>query len=147
MPQTTRKAICLVLKRAGAKIPIKNKTNGKITIGKTIPVIARPMPFDCPALLEIFTSPTIPKIIAGIAVIKQVKGLRIARTSDAMASPLVFAAPMGGCAAEVGKTALQELHIWAPSGFCVPHFGQYILGLLSIQYLAHVQSPRYIFKQ
>ena len=30
--------------------------------------------------------------------------------------------------AEAGKTPLQELHIWAPYGFCVPHFGQFILG-------------------
>jgi len=132
VPQTIRKAICLVLASAGIKIAIKNAKTGTRTTGKAIPVTARPVPFDCPALLEIFTSPTIPKIIAGMAVIKQVKGLRIASTSEAMASPLVLTAPMGACAPGPGKTALQELHIWAPSGFSVPHFGHFISILFSI---------------
>lgn len=75
-----------------------------------------------------------PKIIAGIAERKQVKGLRIARTSEAMAKPLVLGEVNGGWAEGGVRTALQELHIWAFSGFCAPHFGQYIFGLLSFCY-------------
>jgi hypothetical protein len=86
-----------------------------------------------------------PKIIAGMAEIKHVKGLRIASISDAMASPLVLAAIIGGCVAEAGKTPLQELHICAPSGFCVPHFGQYIIRSPLDLLFIHNNSPRYIF--
>ena len=135
VPQTIRKAICLVLASAGIKIPINIATTGKRTTGKAIPAIAGPTPFDWPALLEIFTRATMPKIIAGIAEIKQVKGLRIASTSEAMASPLVLGGLIGCCVAGGVRTALHELHSWAASGFCVPHFGQYIYGLLSNWYL------------
>ena len=109
-PQTIRKAICLVLASAGIKIPINIATTDTRTTGKAIPVTAKPVPFNWLALLEIFTRATIPKIIAGMAEIKQVKGLIMARTSEAMASPLVLAGLIGGWA-EIGvKTALHELH-------------------------------------
>jgi hypothetical protein len=61
-------------------------------------VTARPVPFNWPLLWEIFTKLTIPKIIAGIAEIKQVKGLRIASTSEAMANPVVLGGLVGGWA-------------------------------------------------
>jgi len=126
VPQTTRKDICLNLDRAGNKIPMNIATNGKRSTGRAIPVTAGPTPFDWPALLEIFTRATIPKIIAGMAVIKQVKGLRIASTSDAMAILLVLGGLVGIWAVGGVRTALHELHTRATSGFCVPHFGQYI---------------------
>jgi hypothetical protein len=129
-PQTIRKAICLVRASAGIKIPIKHGTRGRRTTGKAIPVTAKPMPFSWPLLWEIFTRATMPKIIENIAEIKQVNGLRMASTSAAIAIPLVLGGMTDACAVEGVRTALHELHIWAASGFCAPHFEQYIFGLL-----------------
>jgi hypothetical protein len=61
----------------------------------TIPVMARPLPFNWLALLLIFTNATMPKTIAGIAVIKQVKGARMPSTSEAIANPLVLTLKAG----------------------------------------------------
>ena len=114
-PQTVRKAICLTLASAGINIPIKHGTRGRRTTGKAIPVTAMPVPFSCPLLCEIFTKLTMPKIIAGMAVRKQVKGLRIARISAAMAIPLALVWVIGACAVGDARTALHELHIWSLS--------------------------------
>jgi hypothetical protein len=127
VPQTIRNAICLVLASAGIRIPISSATTGSEAGGTTIPAMARPRPFNWPALFSILTKPTIPRITAGIAVTRQVKGLRIASTSDVIASPLVLATGAGAVVETLVNTQLQERHTWASSGFSVPHLGQYIL--------------------
>jgi hypothetical protein len=73
------------------------------------------------------TKLTVPRIIAGgIQVIRQANGLRIARTSDAIASLLVLAFGILAVPEVFVRNQLQELHTWALSAFSVPHFGQYI---------------------
>ena len=54
--------------------------------------MAKPFPFTLPALFPIFIRATIPKIIAGIAVMKKVQKPNIPSTNDAIASLLVLAA-------------------------------------------------------
>jgi hypothetical protein len=106
-PQTIRRAICLVLASAGIKIPIIIATNGNKTTGKAIPVMARPLPFNRPELLLIFTKAIIPKIIAGSAVKKHANGLKIASTRAAIASPLVLASGFSAVTEVLVKTQLQ----------------------------------------
>jgi hypothetical protein len=84
------------------------------------------LPFNWPALLLIFTKPTMPKTIAGIAVIKQVKGARAPSMSDAIANGLVLASGFGVTIGTFVRIRLQERQNWALSGFSAPHFGQYI---------------------
>jgi hypothetical protein len=60
-----------------------------------MPTIARPFPLSRPLEREIFNNATVPRIMAGSAVNMQVKGQIIARTSAAVASPLVFGADDG----------------------------------------------------
>ena len=72
-----------------------------------------------------------PKIIAGIAVMPKVKNVRIASTSDVIASPLVLASGLRATVERLVKTQLHERHNWTSSGFSVPHFGQYICIFLS----------------
>jgi len=93
---------------------------------KTIPAMAKPLPFNLPALFPIFNRATVPKIIAGIAVMKKVQKPNIPSTNDAIANPLVLAAEAGAIVEILVSTQLQEWHNWASSGFSVPHFGQYI---------------------
>jgi hypothetical protein len=133
VPQTIRKDICLTLASAGIIIPnISGNTKRPETVGTTIPAMAKPLPFNLPALFPIFTKPIIPKIIAGIAVMKKVQKPNIPSTNDAIASPLVLAAEVGAIVEILVSTELQEWHNWALSGFSLPHFGQYICILLSI---------------
>jgi hypothetical protein len=68
-----------------------------------------------------------PKIIAGIAVRKQVKGARMPSTSEAIANPLVLALwtkPDGDTGVNI---ELQNQQDFASFGFSVPHFGHRIL--------------------
>jgi hypothetical protein len=76
-----------------------------------------------------------------------VKGLRIARTSEAIASPLVLATGICVCVDTPDKTALHELHTRATSRFSVPHFGQYILRSPFDLIFGHFKSPQTIFSQ
>jgi hypothetical protein len=62
-----------------------------------------------------------------------------------MAKPLVLAGVIGACAIGGARTALQKLHSWAASGFCFPHFGQYILRSPFELIFVHFKSPRTIF--
>ena len=105
-----------------------------ITIGTTtvpatgiaIPATARPVPFSCPLLLLILTRPTMPQIRAGRAVSIKVNRPIIASTNDHIAKALVLT-PVCGASDKTGKGWLQDKHTFAFSGFCVPHFGQYVL--------------------
>jgi len=109
--QVIRKAICLVLASAGIRIPnIIGSTKKSETAGTTIPAMAKPLPFNLPPLFPIFTRPTIPKIIAGIAVMKKVQKPKIPSTNDAIASPLVLASGLTATVEVLVKTQLQELH-------------------------------------
>jgi hypothetical protein len=123
---TIRCAIVFVLASAGIMIAINSAMRGSATAGTQIPAIARPLPFNCPRPFPILTNATIPKIIAGIAVTRQVKGLKMPSTRAAIASPLVLASAIGGRGTLV-RAQLQNWHSWALSGFWVPHFGQFIL--------------------
>jgi len=123
--------MALALASAGIKIANINAKGAKAA-GKASPAIARPLPFNRPALFSIFTRLIIPKINAGIAVMKKVKKLKIARTRAVMASLLVLAFGFGATVEILVNTQLQEWHSCASSGFSVPHFGQYIGILLSI---------------
>ena len=127
VPQVIRNAICLVLAKAGIIIPINNAITGNATAGTTIPAMANPLPVKLPPLFSILTRLTIPRIIAGIAVIAQVKILRIPRINAAMAMPLLLTPIHGACAEDEINAAPQALQTWASSEFCVPHFVQYLL--------------------
>jgi hypothetical protein len=92
-----------------------------------IPAMAKPLPFNWPVLFPILTRATMPKIIAGIAVRKQVKGARMPSTSEAIANPLVLALwtkPDGDTGVNI---ELQNQQDFASFGFSVPHFGHRIL--------------------
>jgi len=56
----------------------------------------------------------------------------IPSTNAAIAKPLVLGIISSMPVGALGSSELQELHTWALSGFCVPHFGQYIQFLPSI---------------
>jgi hypothetical protein len=127
LAQTIRKDTCLTLKSAGNKIPIKNAMMGKVAGPMTMPAMARPLPLSRPTLLLILINATMPRAIAGIAVIKQVKGARMPSTSDAVARPLVLACWAGPDAATPGSAQLQNRQDAALSGFSVLHFGHRIL--------------------
>jgi hypothetical protein len=119
----------LVLANAGIIIPISSAITGNEAGGMIIPAMARPLPFSWPELLLIFTKATIPKIIAGITVTRQVKGVRIPSTNEVIANPLVLASGLEGRETLV-RTQLQNWHSWALLGFSLPHFGQFICVLL-----------------
>jgi hypothetical protein len=129
VPQTIRKAICLVLANAGIKIPINGSTPNT---GVTIPAIAKPLPVILPPLFSIITRLIIPKIRAGNAVRPKVKKLRIPRTIAAIAIPLVLTPIAAACIGMFVNAELHEWHNWALSGFALPHFEQYIFILLLI---------------
>jgi hypothetical protein len=75
-----------------------------------IPDIAKPFPVSLPPDFSILIRLMIPQMIEGIAVKAQVKMLRIPRTRDAMARPLVFGMIGSGGAGGTGdKTAPQAL--------------------------------------
>ena len=93
--------------------------------GMAIPAMAKPLPFNCPRLLLIFTRPTMPQMIAGSVVKRQVNGARMPSINAAIAALLVLAFG-GGVVETLLKTQLHELHNCAPSTFSFPHFGQYI---------------------
>ena len=85
---------------------------------------------------EIAPSPSAPPLVevprsSDILSAKQVFGYAYV---GAIAIPLVLAGVYRACSVGVGRTALHELQTSAASGFCAPHFGQYIIGLLSFCY-------------
>jgi hypothetical protein len=59
-------------------------------------------------------------------VTRQVNGLKIANTNDAIAIPLVLATGGAGGTELLLRLELHELQTFASSGFSAPHFGQYI---------------------
>jgi tryptophan-rich sensory protein len=98
------------LDSVGIKIPIKHPITGSQTGPMIIPAIAMPLPVNWPELFWILTRLILPRIIAGIAVMRQVNGARIASTSDAIAKLLVFAFGGWVCAGVFVNAELQELH-------------------------------------
>ncbi len=74
------------------RIPKSSAITGNKVTGRQIPAIARPLPLNFWGDLFIFTNATIPRIIAGRAVIIQEKGLRIPRINAAVADLAVLGA-------------------------------------------------------
>jgi hypothetical protein len=101
--------ICLALLscKTNMGIPMKDRTTEP-----TIPPIAKPLPINLPPLFSIRTRAMMPQMMAGKTV-RPTKSVRIARTKDAMASPLVRTDITSGPAVGCVKMALQELHIRA----------------------------------
>jgi len=98
-----------------------------------MPAIAMPTPLSRPFELPIFTSATMPAMMAGSVVSRHVKGLRIPSTSAAMAQPEVREGAVGtpgDCGIVPVSTWPHALHNLALSGFIAPHFEQYISDLL-----------------
>ena len=124
----------------GRLILLKNETLRIISIhtaGITIPVMARPLPFNRPELCLIFIKATIPRIIAGVPtekastfIRKNAGILKIPKYKAARASPLVLVSGSFGLFEVSVKSRPHELHDLASTEFSVPYFGQYIVKFL-----------------
>jgi hypothetical protein len=119
VPQTIRKAFCLILVNTG------NKRSNPST-GITIPAIAKPLPVILPPLFSIITRLIIPRTRANGAEMPKVNKLRILKTNAAIAILLLLTPTAGACVGVLANTEPQEVQNLASSGFSLLHFEQFI---------------------